>query len=123
MKDIIRNDFVHAELSYKIIGCAMSVYNSIGPGLLEKVYQNALATSFRNADLSFSEQASCDIFYAGQKVGIRRADFLVENKVIVEIKRGNDFIHADFNQLKEYLAAKNLELGLLIRFSGERLHY
>ncbi|HTL82127.1 MAG TPA: GxxExxY protein [Bacteroidia bacterium] len=121
MKDSLRKDFVHSELSYQIIGCAFSVYNSIGPGHIEKVYQKSLASAFRNAGLKFLEQAECPVIYEGEKVGTGYADFLVEEKILVELKRDSYFNPSDFNQLKKYLAARKLQLGLMIRFAPEQL--
>ncbi|MBI3511711.1 MAG: GxxExxY protein [Bacteroidetes bacterium] len=123
MKATYKSNFIHADLSYKIIGCAMSVYNSLGPGHLEKVYQKALGIELRKAGLNVNEEVMCDVYYDGIKVGQSRADFLVEEKILIEIKRGSSMIPADFNQLKKYLAAKNLELGLLFRFAPEQLIY
>lgn len=120
-KNITREDLLYPELSYKIIGCAYSVYNAIGAGHLEKVYQRALAVAFRNAGLNFEEQLEYDLQYAGQTIGVGRLDFLVEKKIVVELKRGN-FNPAAFAQVLEYLQSKDLELGLLIRFGKEQVH-
>ena len=119
MKADLKNDFLYPELSNKIIGCAFSVFNSVGAGHLEKVYQKSLAVALKQAELGFKEEVTCSVFYGGMKVGTGRADFLVEDKILVELKRGHTFNPGDFNQLKSYLASMKLELGLMFRFTSE----
>lgn len=116
-----RDDLLYPELSYKIMGCAFNVYNQLGSGHLEKVYQKALAIAFTKAGLKFSEQLKNEVFFEGENLGYGKSDFLVENKIIVEIKRGNYFNPADFKQVKKYLVQTPLELGILIRFTPEKV--
>ncbi len=116
-----RDDLLYPELSYKIMGCALSVYNQLGSGHLEKVYQKALAIAFTKAGLKFSEQLKHEVFFEGENLGYGKSDFLVENKIIVEIKRVNYFNPADFKQVKKYLVQTPLELGILIRFTPDKV--
>lgn len=116
-----RNDLIHPELSYLIIGSAYEVYNSIGSGHLEKIYQRALAVAFEKNGLKFQEQIRRDIIFAGKIVGSGKLDFLVEKKIVVEIKRANYFNPADFEQVLQYLKMNNLELGILIRFTTTKV--
>lgn len=74
------------DLTYKIIGCAMKVHNTLGPGFQEVIYQRCLKIEFLKADLSFAREQEHEIFYEGTHVGTRRADFVIENKVVLEIK-------------------------------------
>ncbi|MDQ3110348.1 MAG: GxxExxY protein [Bacteroidota bacterium] len=102
MKAILkRDDLLYPELSYKIMGCAFNVFNQLGSGHLEKIYQKALAIEFANAGLKFHEQLKSEVWFEGEMLGYGKLDFLVENKVVVEIKRGNDFNPADFDQVKK----------------------
>src|SRR5665213_1457247 len=103
MKATLETTLIHAELSYKIIGCCLSVYNQLGSGHKEKVYQKALGIALTKAGLKFKEETSCAIFYDEVQVGLGRADIIVEEKLIVELKRTNFFSPADFTQLKRYL--------------------
>lgn len=74
------------ELTYKIIGCAMKVHNTLGPGFQEVIYQRCLAIELEKAGLAFVREQEHVIYYDGIEVGTRRADFVVEKKVVAEIK-------------------------------------
>lgn len=74
------------ELTYKIIGCAMKVHNTLGNGFQELIYQRCLAIELQRAGLEFGREVEQTIFYEGIEVGTRRADFVVASKVIVELK-------------------------------------
>jgi GxxExxY protein len=74
------------EITYKINGCAMKVHNTLGNGFQEVIYQRCLAIELQKAGLNFGREIEQTIFYEGIEVGIRRADFVVENKIIVELK-------------------------------------
>lgn len=118
---IIRDDLIFPELCYKIVGCAYEVHNTLGAGHLEKIYQRALATALENKGISFREQVSRDIVFQGKVKG--RLDFLVEEKIVIEIKRTSYFNPADFEQLQQYLQLNNLSLGILIRFSTDKVYF
>ncbi len=77
---------IEDELTYKIIGCAMKVHSTLGNGFQEVIYQRALAIEMRKAGLGFARELEMQIFYEGEEIGTRRADFLVENEVMVELK-------------------------------------
>jgi GxxExxY protein len=118
-----RNDLLHPELSYKIIGCAFNVFKQLGSGHLEKIYQKALAIAFTKSNISFVEQLKKHVFFEGENLGYGKSDFLVENKIIVELKRGSYFNPDDFDQVKKYLASNKLQLGILIRFTPDKVLY
>ena len=121
MKATLRNDLLYPELSFQIVGCAFDVFNKVGPGHKEKIYQSALSSAFEEKGLKCIQQLKREIIYNGKKIGYGFLDFLVEEKVVVEIKRGNHFSPADFEQLKGYLAGNNLQLGILIRFAADQV--
>ena len=73
------------KLTYQIIGCAMQVHNTIGNGFQEVIYQRCQAIELRNTGISFEREVEQPIFYQGKNVGTRRADFVVENKLIIEL--------------------------------------
>jgi GxxExxY protein len=112
-----RKDLLYPELSYKIIGCAFEVYNEIGPGHLEKVYQKALAIAFNKKGLAYREQISYTVSFSGEKVRRGYADFLIEEKIVVEIKRGNFYLSKELEQISGYLKTSHLQLGIIIRFT------
>ncbi len=111
------------ELTYTIIGCAMKVHNTLGPGFQEVIYQRCLAIEFEKAKLSFSREQEHDIFYEAHKVGTRRADFVVENKVVVEIKAMVKLEDVHLAQAKNYTVAYDFPKGLLINFGGVSLQH
>lgn len=98
-----------------IKGC-YRVYDQLGYGFLEKAYCNATALEFAALGLSFVREAPLEVFYKGCKVGHFRADFIVEGRVVVEIKASRALVDADSHQLLNCLRAATLETGLLLHF-------
>jgi GxxExxY protein len=111
------------ELTYKVIGCAMKVHSKMGPGFQEVIYQRALFTEFDRVQLSFSREQEHPVYYDGIEIGTRRADFVVENKLVVEIKAVNDLLNVHLVQAKNYTVAYDYPLGLLFNFGSVRLQY
>ncbi|MBK8089405.1 MAG: GxxExxY protein [Chitinophagaceae bacterium] len=110
--------YLHEELTDKIIRCFYNVYNGLGYGFLEKVYENALLIELRNSGLVAENQVSIKVYNLGLEVGNYYADILVGNKVILELKAG-DMEQTIINhelQLTNYLKATNYEVGLLLLF-------
>ena len=119
MNTLRRQDLIHPELSYKIIGCAFDVYNSLGSGHHEKYYQRALAEAFSEQKLGFKQQVHFHLTFKGKIIGRNFFDFLVENKIVVEIKKSERFSKTNVNQVMEYLRLSNLELAILINFGSQ----
>lgn len=111
------------ELTYKIIGCAMKVHNTLGPGFQEVIYQRCLVIELERTGLDFVREQEHTIYYDGIDVGTRRADFVVENKVVVEIKAVVALLDVHLAQAKNYVVAYDFPLGLLINFGGKSLEY
>ncbi len=101
------------------MGCAFDVYNEIGPGYHEKYYQRALAESFKQSGLNFLEQKVCDLKYKGKIIGKQYLDFLVDDNIIVELKKGNIFSKRHIDQVINYLKTENLKLAILINFTNK----
>ncbi len=99
----------HSEITEKIIGCAMNVHCKLGSGFQEVIYQRALAVEFEEANLNFAREDEMPIIYKGQQVGIRRVDFFIENKILVEIKAIIQLDNVHLAQGKNYLEAYNIE--------------
>ncbi len=114
-----RKDLIYPELSYQIVNCAFKVHNILGGGLAEKDYQLALAKEFENRKMSFNEQHYIPLEYCGIHIRKRFCDFLVDNKIVVEIKCGSRIKYKDFKQTEEYLKVFECKLGLLIVFGRE----
>ena len=111
------------ELTYKIIGCAMKVHNTLGPGFQEVIYQRCLAIELERAGLGFQREQEHTIYYEDIDVGTRRADFVVEDQVVVEIKALVKLEDVHITQAKNYTVAYDFPKGLLINFGGQSLEY
>ncbi len=101
----------------------MEIHNILGNGFQEVIYQRCLALELRAAGLEFEREKEQDVYYKGNKVGTRRADFVIENKIILEIKAQIDLEDVHLAQAKNYLVAYNFEVGLLINFGSKSLQY
>lgn len=114
-----RGDLLYPELSYTIIGCAFDVYNSLGSGYHEKYYQRALIEAFTTKGLLFQTEVSLPMQYKGKIIGRKRFDFLIEEKIVVELKRGNNFSKTHIDQVLEYLRVRGLKLAIIINFGSQ----
>ena len=115
--------YLHSGLTSNIIGCAMKVHSKLGRGFPENIYQRALAIELGKINLSFAKELEWDVFYDEVLIGKRRVDFVVENKVLVELKAISDFVPSNFNQIINYLEAFHFEIGLLINFGNTSLEF
>lgn len=111
------------EITYKINGCAMKVHNTLGNGFQEVIYQRCLAIELERAGLSFGREIEQTIFYDGIEVGTRRADFVVEEKIIVELKALINLEDVHLAQAKNYVVAYDFPIGLLINFGAISLQF
>jgi GxxExxY protein len=111
------------ELTYKIIGCVMKVHNTLGNGFQEVIYQRCLAIEMEKENISFARELEQTIYYDGREVGTRRADFVAENKVIVELKAPISLEDVHLAQAKNYVVAYDFAKGLLINFGAKSLEY
>ncbi|RDV13268.1 GxxExxY protein [Pontibacter diazotrophicus] len=111
------------EITYKVIGCAMKVHNTLGSGFQEVIYQRCLALEMQQAELNFEREKEQVIYYNDIEVGSRRADFIVENSIIVELKAIINLENIHLAQAKNYTVAYNFPLGLLVNFGALSLHY
>jgi len=104
------------DLTYKVIGCAYKVHNVLGPGFLEKVYENALTIELKKLDIRPRQQEKLPVLYQGEPVGVYYPDLWIENQLIVEIKAILTLAPEHEMQLIHYLAATGIDDGLLINF-------
>ncbi len=112
-----------AELTEKIIGCAMKVHSVLGPGFLESAYAKALAHELRKTGVSVECEKLITVKYDGVVVGEFSADKLVADKVMVEEKAVQALVPAHGVQLVNYLTATGVEVGLLLNFGAQRLEF
>lgn len=108
--------FEHDDVTEKIIGCAFTVLNVLGPGFLEKVYENALVHELRKAGVEVEQQFRVSVTYDGVVVGEFIADMLVERRVLVELKAAKGLDDAHIAQALNYLTATSLKTCLLLNF-------
>jgi len=115
----------HKYITEKIIGASFEVHKFMGNGFQELIYQRALAWEFSQAGLSFAREIEQQIFYKelAEPIGTRRADFVVEGKVLVEIKAIIELDDVHLAQVLNYLKAYRLEVGLLINFGSKSLTF
>jgi GxxExxY protein len=106
----------HADLTAKIIGIFYDVYNELGYGFLESVYEESLVIALRQAGLMVNRQVSVPVWFRGQKVGEFRADVTVENCVLLELKCARGLDPAHEAQILHYLKSTEIEVGLLPNF-------
>lgn len=107
---------LHHDLTERIIGVFYDVYNELGHGFLESVYETAMSIALREAGLGVAQQVDVPVWFRGQQIGNFYADLLVENLVIVELKAVRSIDPAHEAQLLHYLRATEIELGLLLNF-------
>ena len=108
--------YLHSEITEVIIGAFYDVYNTLGYGFLEKVYENALVLELAERGLSSKQQQPINVFYKNVQVGNYFADIVVENSVIIELKAAENIIVQHEFQLINYLKATEIEIGLLMNF-------
>ena len=106
----------HEEITENIIGVLYEVYNELGDGFLESVYEQSMAIALSEAGLQVVRQAPISVHFRGQVVGDFRADLLVNNQVIVELKAARAIERVFEAQIMNYLRATNVEVGLLMNF-------
>ena len=113
----------HEELTHNIIGCAMMVHSKLGNGFQEVIYQRALALEMSKKGLDFEREMEMDIYYDDVKIGERRVDFFVEDKIMVELKAIIKLEDVHLAQAMNYCQAYNLPIGLLINFGAKSLEF
>lgn len=120
---MIKPEYLYSELTGKIIGCAMEVHNFLGNGFQEVIYQRALSYEMELNKILFSREVEMPIFYKNKDIGTRRVDFLIDEKICVELKALTKLETVHLAQAINYLEAFNLEVGLLINFGNTKLEF
>lgn len=108
---------VYPELSYKIVGCLFEVFNELGPDQREKYYQKALEKEFTEQKIPFRSQYPVDVKYKNERLGYNFFDFLIDGKIILEIKSGSYFHRGNLGQILSYLKLSKLKLGIIANFT------
>ena len=119
----IDEKYKYSALTSKIIGCAMEVHNQLGNGFQEVIYKRALAIEFSLQGILFEREFEMPVLYKEEQIGTRRADFFVEETVMIEIKALILLEDVHLAQAINYLEAYNMEVGLLINFGSKSLEF
>ena len=112
-----------SNLSNKILSCAFSVHNILGPGLLESCYEGALVVELQHAGIAFQRQAVYPVYYKGECIGGYIADLVVDDSIILELKSVTSLHPAMVAQLLNYLRLSKIRVGYLMNFNGTKLEY
>ena len=108
-------------LSGQIIEAAIDVHKQLGPGFLESIYDNAMKIALRKRGLEFAFQQDVQVFYEGEEVGLHRLDLIVQREIVVELKAIKALEDIHFAQVRSYLKATGLHVGLLMNFNAPTL--
>jgi len=119
-KQYVKAEYPLSDVTARIIAAAKEVYQGLGPGFEEVIYQRALARELPAHDLEFSREVWIDVHYKGEKVGRKRVDFIID-EVMVEIKAKAALEPVDFVQTLSYLRASGYRVGLLLNFGASKL--
>ncbi|MEP7269804.1 MAG: GxxExxY protein [Saprospiraceae bacterium] len=122
-KIIVQDKYPLSDLTGKIIGCAMEVHRILGNGFQEVIYQRALEIEMSNQGLEFSREHEMEIHYKGENIGLRRVDFFVEGKIMLELKAVVQLEDVHLAQAINYLEAYGLDIGLLVNFGNTSLQF
>jgi GxxExxY protein len=109
------------ELSSRILAAAIDVHKSLGPGFLETIYQKAMEVALAHRGIAFDRQKDIHVFFEGEDVGLQRLDRIVAEQVIVELKAVATLADIHYAQLRSYLRATGLHVGLLLNFNSSTL--
>lgn len=120
-KDTKRQELIFADLTYKIRGAVFNIYNSLGFGHKEQVYQKALEREFKELKIPYTREQTLKVKYRDEVVGFYRPDFLVDEKIIIELKSLPSLPISLDAQILHYLKTTGFNLGLLINFGGPKL--
>lgn len=113
----------YADVTERIIGCAFKVHATLGNGFQEVIYQRALEIELQTCGLLFCREFEMPVLYQGKQIGTRRVDFLVQEKISVELKAIIKLEDVHLAQAMNYLEAYNLEIGLLLNFGAKSLEF
>lgn len=121
MNNDFKEGFLYKELSYKIIGCFYEVYNELGPAHKEQIYHEALKIAFNGNSIEYEENKRVKLKFKGKEIGIYMPDFIIEDKIIVEIKSVLIMPKVFEKQLYYYLRGTDYKVGYLVNLGSEKI--
>lgn len=119
----VRRKLLYPDLSYEIVGALFEVYNQLKYGHREKIYQKALAEQLLEKKINFKKEQYYPVKFNNKIISHYYVDFLIEDKIVLELKVAQDFYQKDINQLLSYLKFKSFELGILAIFAKDGIKY
>ena len=119
----IRKDIVHPQLSFDVMGVLFHVQKELGYGHKERYYEHAVAVGLTKKGLKFQRQLRAPLIFEGKEVGYYIFDFLIEGKIILELKQGALFSKKNIDQVLAYLETTDLQLGILAQFTPDGVKY
>jgi GxxExxY protein len=111
------NDYLDKELTAQIIKMAINIHRTLGPGFVEKIYQRAMYLDLKRSPLKFEREKKINVQYKGVNLGYEKIDFIIENKVIVELKAVSEIQDVHKAKIISYLKASGCKIGLIINFA------
>lgn len=114
-----RKDLIYPDLHYSVAGVLFEVFRNVGPGFKENYYQKAVAEELKNRGFGFKEQVAIPLLFKGKKIGINFLDFLIEDKMILELKKGDYFNRQAIEQVNQYLKLTGLKLAMIAVFTSK----
>ena len=121
MRKGYQENLLYKDLAYKIVGCFYDVYNQLGPGYKESIYRKALIIELESNKINFVEEKQLPIVYKNKKVGIYTPDFIIEDKILIELKAVDFMPKLYEEQLYTYLRGTKYRLGYLVNFGSEKI--
>lgn len=116
-----KTDYIYKDLTYKIIGCLYEVHSELGNVHKEVIYHKAMAVELKNKNIPFAEEMPIDVKYKGKRIGSYRPDFIIDDKIILEIKVAPAITKAMQHQVYYYVKGTKYKLVLLANFGTERV--
>ena len=119
----MKNKVIYRELSYQVMQAVFEVHNTLGPGFVESVYEEALGYEFEAQGVPFERQKKVTVHYKERVVGTHRLDFVVDDRIVLELKAVSALTLVFKQQTLSYLRATGLKLGILVNFGTPRVEY
>ena len=113
--------FLYKELSYKLVGCFLEIYNKIGPAHKEQLYHEAIKISFDRIAIVYQSKPNIHMKFQGRSIGVYEPDFIIENKIILEIKSVLTMPSTFERQLFYYLRSTSYKVGYLVNFGSDKI--
>jgi GxxExxY protein len=117
----MQDKIIHREPSYQIMKAVFEVHNTLGPGYLEKVYEEALAVELELLNIPFERQKEITVIYKVRHVGQHRLDFVIDGRIVLELKSVSTLANVHKKQVLSYVKATDLRLGILVNFATLRV--